>query len=328
MNKKFSYLSLPILILYFQKRRLSIIIYLMRIIVTGGAGFIGSYVVDLYVKEGHTVLVIDNLSTGRIENVNKDAYFEKVDLREREKLIKLVNSFKPDIVNHHAFISSVRVSEENPEEFLINTLSSSLNILEVSKKYISQFIFASSAAVYGEGKVPFRETDRENPINPYGISKLTVEKMVKYYSKKFKFKHTILRYSNVYGPRQIPVGESGVVAIFMEKITKNKPITIFGDGTNTRDFIFVEDVAEANVISLGMEGTFNISTGIETSIAELAQKIEKVWGRKVEKIFLKKENGVKRNSLDPTLSNKMLGFSFKTSLIDGIKKTLEYYEKI
>ena len=299
----------------------------MRIVVTGGAGFIGSHVVDLYVKEGHTVLVIDNLSTGKLENVNKRASFEKVDLRDIKSLSNVIDFFKPDIVNHHAFISSVRVSEENPEEFLINTLNSSLNILEVSKRYISQFMFASSAAVYGEGDVPFKETDRENPVNPYGISKLTIEKLVKYYAEKFSFKFTILRYSNVYGPRQISIGETGVMAIFIEELINNKPLTIFGDGKNTRDFIFVEDAARANILALLKEGIFNISTGTETSILELTKKLEEISGRKVERIFLKKESGVKRNSLDPSLSKRILGFSVKTTLLDGIKKTLEYYEK-
>ena len=299
----------------------------MRIVVTGGAGFIGSHVVDLYIKEGHTVLVIDNLSTGKLKNVNKRASFEKVDLRDIKSLSNVIDFFKPDIVNHHAFISSVRVSEENPEEFLINTLNSSLNILEVSKRYISQFIFASSAAVYGEGDTPFKETDRENPVNPYGISKLTIEKLVKYYAEKFSFKFTILRYSNVYGPRQTPIGETGVMAIFIEELINNKPLTIFGDGKSTRDFIFVEDVAKANILALLKEGIFNISTGTETSILELTEKLEEISGRKVERIFLKKGSGVKRNSLDPSLSKRILGFSIKTTLLDGIKKTLEYYEK-
>ena len=299
----------------------------MRIVVTGGAGFIGSHVVDLYIKEGHTVLVIDNLSTGKLKNVNKRASFEKVDLRDIKSLSNVIDFFKPDIVNHHAFISSVRVSEENPEEFLTNTLNSSLNILEVSKRYISQFIFASSAAVYGEGDTPFKETDRENPVNPYGISKLTIEKLAKYYAEKFSFKFTILRYSNVYGPRQTPIGETGVMAIFIEELINNKPLTIFGDGKSTRDFIFVEDVAKANILALLKEGIFNISTGTETSILELTKKIEEISGRKVERIFLKKGSGVKRNSLDPSLSKRILGFSIKTTLLDGIKKTLEHYEK-
>lgn len=300
----------------------------MRIVVTGGAGFIGSHVVDAYIKEGHEVLVIDNLSTGSKKNLNKKALFKELDLRDKGKLIEVIDSFKPEIINHHAFISSVRLSEENTEEFLKNTIAPSLNILDVSKEYIAQFIFASSGAVYGEKEVPIKETEKEEPVNPYGISKLTVEKLVKYYSKKFNFKYTILRYSNVYGPRQIPIGESGVVSIFIEELLEGRPLTLFGDGKNTRDFIFVLDVVRANSLVLRKEGIFNISTGVETSIIELVRKIEEISGKRVKKVFLKRDSGVKRNSLDPALAKQTLGFIPNFSLKEGIREMLRFYEKI
>jgi len=299
----------------------------MKIVVTGGAGFIGSHIVDEYINSGFEVLVIDNLSNGKIENINKKARFEKVDLKEKNKIEKIIKEFNPDIINHHAYISSVSKSEKMKDKFLIEMLKNFLNLIYPSKDYIKQFIFASSCAVYGEGNTPFKEDDILNPVNLYGLSKILIEKTLVYFSKKYNFKYTILRYSNVYGPRQNPNSESGVISIFINQILNNKPLTIYGDGKNTRDFIYIKDVVKANILSLNKEGIFNIGTGKDTSINELVEIFEKIINKKLKRKCLNKDSGVKRNCLNTKLSEKILNFESEIELIKGLKITYDYYEK-
>ena len=299
----------------------------MKIVVTGGAGFIGSHIVDEYINSGFEVLVIDNLSNGKIENINKKARFEKVDLKEKNKIEKIIKEFNPDIINHHAYISSISKSEKMKDKFLIEMLKNFLNLIYPSKDYIKQFIFASSCAVYGEGNPPFKEDDILNPVNLYGLSKSLIEKTLIYFSNKYNFKYTILRYSNVYGPRQNSNSESGVISIFINQILNNKPLTIYGDGKNTRDFIYIKDMVKANILSLNKEGIFNIGTGKETSINELVEIFEKITNKKVKRKYLNKNSGVKRNYLNTKLSEKILNFESEIELIKGLKITYDYYEK-
>jgi len=299
----------------------------MKIVVTGGAGFIGSHIVDEYINSGFEVLVIDNLSNGKIENINKKARFEKVDLKEKNKIEKIIKEFNPDIINHHAYISSVSKSEKIKDKFLIEMLKNFLNLIYPSKNLLKQFIFASSCAVYGEGNPPFKEDDILNPVNLYGLSKILIEKTLIYFSKKYNFKYTILRYSNVYGPRQNSNSESGVISIFINQILNNKPLTIYGDGKNTRDFIYIKDVVKANILSLNKEGIFNIGTGKETSINELVEIFEKIINKKLKRKYLNKDSGVKRNYLNTKLSEKILNFESEIELIKGLKITYDYYEK-
>jgi UDP-glucose 4-epimerase len=299
----------------------------MKIVVTGGAGFIGSHIVDEYINSGFEVLVIDNLSNGKIENINKKARFEKVDLKEKNKIEKIIKEFNPDIINHHAYISSVSKSEKMKDKFLIEMLKNFLNLIYPSKNLLKQFIFASSCAVYGEGNPPFKEDDILNPVNLYGLSKILIEKTLVYFSKKYNFKYTILRYSNVYGPRQNPNSESGVISIFINQILNNKPLTIYGDGKNTRDFVYIKDVVKANILSLNKEGIFNIGTGKETSINELVEIFEKIINKKLKRKYLNKNSGVNRNCLNTKLSEKILNFESEIELIKGLKITYDYYEK-
>lgn len=299
----------------------------MKIIVTGGAGFIGSHLTDEYIKNGHEVLVIDNLSTGREENINKNALFEKIDLKEKERINKIIEKFKPDIINHHAYISNINKAEKRKGRFLTQNLQNLLNLIEPAKYFLKQFIFASSCAVYGEKEVPNKENDDLKPINIYGLSKLLVENSLIYFSKKYNFKYLILRYSNVYGSRQNKNSESGVISIFINQILKKKPITIFGDGENTRDFIYISDVVKANILSINKEGIFNIGTGKETSINELVDILERIIGYKLKKKYFKKDSGVKKSCLDVNLSKKLLNFNSEVDLTDGLKETIKYYEK-
>lgn len=300
----------------------------MKIIVTGGAGFVGSHIVDEYIEKEFKVLVIDNLSTGSEENINKKAIFEKVDLKEKNKIAKIIEKFKPDIINHNAFVSSISKVEKRKGKFLVENLNNFLNLIEPSKFFLKQFIFASSCAVYGEKLPPIKESDETNPVNLYGLSKLLIENSIIYYSKRYGFKYTILRYSNVYGPRQKATLESGVISIFINQILNKKSLTIFGNGESTRDFIFISDVVRANILSIDKEGIFNIGTGKETTINELVDNLDKIFGFKLKRKYIKKESGVRKSFLVIKKAKLSLGFQPKINLEKGLKQTLKYYEKI
>lgn len=211
-----------------------------------------------------------------------------MDIKEKYKIAKIIEKFKPDIINHNAFISSITKVEKKKGKFLFENINNFLNLIEPSKIFLKQFIFASSCAVYGEKIPPLKESDEINPINLYGLSKLLIENSIIYYSKRYGFKYTILRYSNVYGSRQRGDLESGVISIFINQILNKKPLTIFGDGETTRDFIFISDVVRVNILSIDKEGIFNIGTGKETTINELVNIFEKIVGFKLKKIHEKR----------------------------------------
>lgn len=300
----------------------------MKIIVTGGVGFIGSHIVDEYIKKGFNVLIIDNLSSGSERNINKKAIFEKVDLKEKNKIAKIIEKFKPDIINHNAFYSSITKAEKRKGKFLVENINNFLNLIEPSKFFLKQFIFASSCAVYGEKQPPLKESDDTKPVNLYGLSKLLIENSIIYYSKRYGFKYTILRYSNVYGPKQRDDLESGVISILINQILNKKPLTIFGDGETTRDFIFISDVVRANILSIDKEGIFNIGTGKETAINELVNILEKIVGFKLKRKYIEKDSGVRKSFLDIKKAKVELGFQSQINLVKGLKETLKYYEKI
>jgi len=302
----------------------------MKFLVTGGAGFIGSHLVDRLIKGGHKVVVIDNLSTGKKENLNKKARFYKADICDKE-ISQIFKKEKPEIVFHFAAQIDVRKSVENPvEDAKINILGT-LNILENCKKYnIRKVIFASTGgAIYGDADiVPTPETYPELPLSPYGIAKLTIEKHLSYYYKVFGLPYVSLRLANVYGPRQNSKGEAGVVAIFCDKMLSKKQPIINGDGKQTRDFVFVDDVVEANISALKKDkvGIFNIGTARETDVNTLFKKLRELTDSKCAKIHGPTLPGEqKRSCLDYSEAKRELGWQPKYSLDKGLKKTVEWF---
>jgi UDP-glucose 4-epimerase len=302
----------------------------MKILVTGGAGFIGSNVVDALVKDGHEVTVLDNLSTGKEENINPEVKFYNIDLLDIESLEFVFREFKPDVVNHHAAQIDVRKSVEDPAFDAETNIIGSINLFELSINYgVRRIIFSSTGgALYGElEKLPVDEDTPIEPISPYGVAKYCVENYLNYFKRLYGIERVILRYANVYGPRQDSLGEAGVVAIFAGKILKGEKPVIYGDGNQTRDYIYVEDVVKANVLAFeGKEGIYNIGTGKETSVNELINVFSNVLGKEIKLEYAPPRKGeVSRISLDGEKVKKELSFVPKYSLEEGIRKTIEWY---
>lgn len=286
----------------------------MNIIVTGGAGFIGSWVAQNYINAGHSVLIIDNLYTGISENIPNEAEFKKCDIRNKEDVDKVFNEFKPEIVNHHASQINVRDSVKRPEFDAETNVIGSINILELSIKHnVRRLIFSSTGgAIYGEPKnLPVKENSEQLPLSPYGVSKLSVENYIKYYNCIYNLDYVVLRYSNVYGERQNPHGEAGVVAIFCTNIIENKPCLVFGSGNQTRDYVHVSDVANANLLSLSAPcGIYNIGTSVETSVNDIVNSLKNIIGRNFKVIREEEKLGeVQRISLDNSLAKNKLGWT-------------------
>lgn len=303
-----------------------------RVLVTGGAGFIGLHVVNNLVKEGYDVLVIDNLITGKIENIRPEATFIKVDICSSE-LSYLFQSFKPDVVIHLAAQSSVNFSIKIPKLDAEINIIGTLNILQLSKEYkVNQIIFTSTAAVYGNPLYsPITEESLLSPLSPYGLSKMSCEKYIQLYQSLYGLPYTILRLSNVYGPGQNHKGESGVISIFIEKMLNNETPVIFGDGKQIRDFIYVEDVANAIVKAIqnkNKNGIFNISSGIGININGIYELISQKIGYKNEpKYVSKKEGDILESVLDNHKALTTLSWYPKTNIENGIEKTIQYMEK-
>lgn len=305
----------------------------MKILVTGGAGFIGSWVAEAYIEDGNEVLIIDNLSTGNLNNVPSAAEFIKGDIRDRSVLKAAFSEFNPDIINHHAAQIDVRKSVDDPTLDADINIKGTLNLLELSRKSgISKFIFASTGgAIYGEPDlIPADEDTVPMPISPYGISKFSIEKYLSYYNKIYGLNYTSLRYSNVYGPRQNPHGEAGVIAIFCNKIITGEPCTVYGDGEQTRDYVYVEDVKRANIeCILSPNDSYNIGTSIETSVNGLIEYLRKASGRDFEVIYEPARDGeVERISLNNNKAIKEINWTPHVMLEEGIKNTwIWFYNK-
>ena len=303
----------------------------MNIIVTGGAGFIGSWICEAYISEGNNVLVIDNLSTGSEDNIPTEAEFVECDVRNLGGLEKIFQKFRPDFVNHHAAQINVRDSVENPAFDADVNIGGSLNLLSLCAEYnVEKFIFASTGgALYGEPqKLPADESTPALPLSPYGISKLSTENYVRYYSRSRGFAHVILRYANVYGERQNPGGEAGVIGIFCENIINGKPCLIFGDGEQTRDYVHVSDVSRANLLaaSIEEEGTFNIGTSIESSVNDIVRGLGEITETEFSTVYKKQAPGeVRRISLDCSLAKKRLAWSAQMSLHNGLSRTWNWF---
>jgi UDP-glucose 4-epimerase len=304
----------------------------MKIMVTGGAGFIGSNVVDAYVREGHQVLVVDNLATGRFSNLNPDVTFYQIDIRSAN-LAEIFEKEKPDVVNHHAAQMDVRRSVADPLYDADVNVKGALNVLECARKnQVKQVIYSSSGGtVYGEPE--YFPCDENHPIRPicqYGGTKYMMEIYLYMYRVMYGLNYTIFRYPNVYGPRQDPKGEAGVVAIFTGQMVAGDPVVIYGDGEQERDFVFVKDVAAANVLALGNQDggyVYNLGAGEPTSVNQIFAALKQVTGYQLDPVYGPARLGeTRRIYLDASKARSQLGWKPATSLIDGMAQTVEYYK--
>ena len=306
----------------------------MRILITGGAGFIGSNVADAFVALGHEVMVIDNLSSGKKEYVPAAARFVLCDVTS-DTAVEAVRTFRPEIVNHHAAQINVRASVADPQfDARVNILGS-IRLLEAARQYgVRKFLFASSGgAGYGEQEqFPAEETHPIRPVSPYGAAKMSVELYLNYYRAQYGLEYTALRYANVYGPHQDPHGEAGVVAIFAERLLRGQTAIVNGDGEQTRDFVYVGDLVRANVSALtrGDGMSINIGTGIETSVNTVFRILRDLAGSRQEEIHGPSMPGEQRRScLENRMASCELGWYPETSLEEGLARTLDFFrEKI
>jgi UDP-glucose 4-epimerase len=303
----------------------------LRILVTGGAGFIGSNLVDALINLGHEIVIVDNLSSGFRRNLNPKARFYKVDIRNK-RLSEVFERERPEIVNHHAAQIDVRKSCEDPIADAEANILGSLNLITNCLRFgVKRIIYASTGgAIYGDPQyLPADENHPVNPISQYGVSKHTVEHYLHLYSITDGLEYVTLRYSNVYGPRQNPYGEAGVVAIFAIQMLTGKQPTIFGPGDKTRDYTHISDIVEANILALkrGKNAIYNIGTGIETSDQEIFDTLASVLEYKGRPIYAPLRKGeVYRISLDCTKAEHGLGWKPRLSLKEGIAQTAEYYK--
>jgi UDP-glucose 4-epimerase len=304
----------------------------MRILVTGGAGFIGSHLVDRLIEEGHQVAIVDDLSTGKKKNLNAKAEFYKLDILS-PKVERVFQKERPEAVFHFAAQMDVRRSVKDPIfDGQVNILGT-VNLLEQAVKVgTKRMIFASSGgAIYGEQEqFPATEAHPTHPVSPYGISKLAAEHYLYYYGKTYGLQWTSLRFGNVFGPRQDPFGEAGVVAIFTLKLLQNEQPVINGTGKQTRDYIAVDDVVEANmaVLNSAVNDTFNVGTGRETSVNQLFRLLAEAVGSPIKERYGPERRGEQlRSCLDATKLTKALDWEPRLSLADGLKRTVEYFRE-
>lgn len=305
----------------------------MKILVTGGAGFIGSHVADALVSRGADVLVIDNLSSGLRENINPKVRFEQVDIGDFPKLGKAFKDFKPEVIFHLAAHIDLRESFKDPAHDAQNNIIGSLNILKLMANFGTRKIIFSSTggAIYGEAKqIPTPETYSAIPASPYGISKLAVEHYLDVWRKLHGIEYSALRYANVYGPRQGGKGEAGVTAIFAKKMVKGEPIEIFGDGKQTRDYVYASDVVAANLAALDFKGSgvFNIATGLETSVNEIFEKLSRLFDYSVAPAAAPAVKGeIPRSALDISRAKEELGWEPKVSFDEGLAMAADFFKK-
>ena len=298
----------------------------MRAIVTGGAGFIGSHVVEALVARGDEVLVLDDLSSGRRENVSSAAELVAGDIRDDAAVREVFARHRPEACLHFAAQADVRVSVARPDfDCEVNVLGT-VRLLEAAREHGAPIVFASTGgALYGECPEPAPETARRDPLAPYGTSKLAAEEYLATYNRLHDTAHTSLRLGNVYGPRQDPHGEAGVVAIFLGKLASGEAPHVFGDGAQERDYVFVADVVAATLAALERPaGVFNVGTGTATSVLDLLDTCRRVSGVEADPVFDPPRTGeLQRSVLDPSLAERELGFRAQTPLEDGITATWE-----
>lgn len=304
----------------------------MKVLVTGGAGFIGSHLVDRLVQEGHEVVVVDNLSTGKRRNLSRAARFCKLDIQS-SRLERVFRNERPNIVMHLAAQMDVRKSVEDPVfDAQVNVLGM-LNVLQQAVRHgVRKVVFSSSGgAIYGDQEIyPAPESHATQPLSPYGISKLCGEQYLSYYQRVSGLQMVSLRYANVYGPRQDPDGEAGVVAIFIQKLLNNEQAIINGNGRQTRDFIYVEDVVEANLAMMGQEtqGTYNVGTGKETSINDLLRILIAHTNSTCKEVHGPAKKGEQaRSVIDSSKLSQELSWEPRTEITEGLKRTVDYFRE-
>ncbi len=302
-----------------------------KILVTGGAGFIGSHVVDLFVSHGYEVVIVDDLSTGRASNLNPAAKFYQLDIRD-PKIREVFESERPDYVSHHAAQMDVRRSVVQPLFDADVNILGSINLIECAKEFnVKHFVYISSGgAAYGEPEtLPCDEMHAINPICQYGASKHTVEHYLYMYYVNYGLNYTVLRYPNVFGPRQDPHGEAGVVAIFTGKMLLGEPVMINGDGEQTRDFVFVRDCAYGNYLAVTVDhpsGIYNLGWSRPTSINEIFSNLAKITNYPLSVAYGPAKVGETRHIyLNAAKANRDLGWSPTVSLEDGLRETVEYF---
>jgi UDP-glucose 4-epimerase len=302
----------------------------VRVLLTGGAGFIGSHLADHLLERGHLVAVVDDLSTGKRSNVPDGARFYETDIRTG--CSEVFEDFRPEVLSHQAAQMDVRRSVREPDfDAEVNVLGTVRLLQNCVEHGVERAIFASTGgAIYGEqSEFPAPEDHPQYPVSPYGVSKLAGERYLHYYCVQHSLPYVALRYANVYGPRQDPHGEAGVVAIFCSNLAAGKASTINGSGEQTRDYVYVGDVARANVLALEREapsGAYNVGTGIETSVNELYEILLEASGRELRPKHGPAKPGEQlRSSVDPSKAARFLEWRPEVDLTNGLKETLRFF---
>jgi UDP-glucose 4-epimerase len=305
----------------------------VKTLVTGGAGFIASHLSDRLIELGHDVVIVDDLSTGKVENLPPQSKFYEMDIRDKA-LADVFSAERPDVVFHHAAHADVTRSVRDPEHDASVNILGSLNLLECCRtNKVRKFIYANTGgALYGEPSyIPADESHPIDPVSPYGVSKHSVEQYLYAYRVNHALQYTSLRYPNVYGPRQDPHGEAGVVAIFaLQMLTGRQPV-IFGDGSKTRDYCYVGDIVQANILALdsAVNGVYNLGRGVEVSDLQVFEAVREAVGSQTSPVFATVRPGeVEHIALDASKAEKELGWAWKVDMTDGIRASVEYYRTV